>query len=125
MHIRGKATIYENVFDENDPARFQLHRCCLTSWQTVQAVPACLRLRDLQRALSHPPAWPVLDCRQLAALALHGDYEQASELLGQMTQDGFMPGPRAYHAVIFSNVRGGNVAGALAVLQEESNAGAP
>lgn len=126
MHIRGKSTVYENVFDENDPARFQYHRCFDS---TAEARPGRHWRPPLPPALLHFVLLVQLaiglsgGCRKLASLALQGDYEEAGQVLGQMMQDGFTPGPRAYHAVIFSNVRGDNAAGALAVLQEASNAG--
>lgn len=64
-----------------------------------------------------------LMCRKLKACADSGDYNEAERVLIEMRQDGHLPGPRAYHALIFSYVKGDNPRGALEAIRTEVNAG--
>jgi pentatricopeptide repeat protein len=63
-------------------------------------------------------------CRQLKACADAGDYLEAERVLAEMRQEGHLPGPRAYHALIFTYVKGGNSHGALDAIRREVNDGA-
>jgi pentatricopeptide repeat protein len=52
-----------------------------------------------------------------------GDYVAAEEVLKGMRKAKFPPGPRAFHALVYSYVRGGNSAGALKAIKEEAAKG--
>lgn len=56
-------------------------------------------------------------------LAQQGDYVEAEVIMDDMSRNGYVPGPRAYHALIFSHVKGGNATGALAAIRNEFTAG--
>lgn len=61
--------------------------------------------------------------RRLKACADMGDFLEAERVLAEMRQEGHLPGPRAYHAVIFSYVKGNNSSGALDAIRKEVNDG--
>ena len=61
--------------------------------------------------------------RQLKDAALQGDFDMAEQVLEEMAREGFVPGPRAYHGLAFSHVKGGNAAGALKAIRRCWEAG--
>ena len=49
--------------------------------------------------------------------ALQGEFAAAEAALEEMARQGHVPGPRAYHALAFSHVKGANAAGALKAIR--------
>ncbi len=72
--------------------------------------------------MSCSPARPV-GHRKLAALGPKGDYATAEGVVQEMARSGYPPGPRAYHALVFSHLKGGSVEGALESIRREVKAG--
>ena len=133
LHLRGKAVVREGLANEDDPARHFWHRCATreggrrwlhsaASSCTVERPAKHTRRASAVALLSTTlAAAPV--CRKLALLAQQGDYIEAEAVMDDMARSGFLPGPRAYHALIFSHVKGDNAAGALAAIRTEFTAG--
>lgn len=59
----------------------------------------------------------------LSDAALHGEYERAEEVMGEMAAAGDVPGARAYHALVYAHVRGGQAGGALDAIRRCWDAG--
>ena len=62
-------------------------------------------------------------CSELFLSAKEGKPEAAEEVLRTMLADGFQPGPRAYHALIFAYVKSGSASGALDVIRRAHSSG--
>lgn len=61
--------------------------------------------------------------RMLHSCAEKGDFTQAEIVLRTMNENNQVPGPRAYHALIFSYVKGGYARGALNAIRAEVSKG--
>lgn len=59
-------------------------------------------------------------CRWLRQYAEQGDFAGAEDRLEKMRNEKLFPGPKAYHALIYSYVKGGNPHGALKALRDAS-----
>ena len=59
----------------------------------------------------------------MAALGPQGDYTKAEAVLQEMARAGHTPGPRAYHALVFTYLKGNSVEGALDAIRREVKAG--
>ncbi len=62
-------------------------------------------------------------CRMLHTAAEEGDFTQADNVLKQMNENSQLPGPKAYHALVFSYVKGGYARGALNAIRTEVGKG--
>jgi len=62
-------------------------------------------------------------CRMLHTAAEEGDFTQAENVLKQMNENKQLPGPKAYHALVFSYVKGGYARGALSAIRTEVGKG--
>ncbi len=62
-------------------------------------------------------------CRKLAVLGPKGEYTSAEGVVLEMARSGHPPGPRAYHALVFSYLKGDSVEGALDAIRREVKAG--
>ena len=60
---------------------------------------------------------------RLALAAKVGDYKDAGEKLRAMVDDGVLPGPREFHAVIAAHTLAGDIVGALAVAKDAHSQG--
>lgn len=65
----------------------------------------------------------VLYCSKLHSCAEQGDYSGARAVIAAMWAARHVPGPKAYHALIISYVRGDNAMGALVAIREASSSG--
>lgn len=61
--------------------------------------------------------------RELNSAAGNGDTVAAEECLVALVEEGFVPGPRAYHGLLFAYCKAGDMEGALAVAERASEAG--
>lgn len=52
-----------------------------------------------------------------------GDFSQSENIIKQMNENNQLPGPKAYHALIFSYVKGGYARGALNAIRTEVSKG--
>lgn len=59
----------------------------------------------------------------LHACAERGDFTQAESVIRQMNESNQLPGPKAYHALVFSYVKGGYARGALSAIRTEVGKG--
>ena len=66
-----------------------------------------------------------LCCSQLFRAAQKGDVSLAEDVMRQMTADGFQPGPRSYHALIFAHVKAESASGALTAIRRAHASGQP
>ena len=62
-------------------------------------------------------------CSQLFVAAKKGDTVTAEEVIREMVADGFQPGPRAYHALVFAYVKKRSAAGALTAIRRAHASG--
>eukprot|EP00877_Chromochloris_zofingiensis_P008246 jgi/Chrzof1/3675/Cz13g04190.t1 len=60
--------------------------------------------------------------RELNSAAGNGDTVAAEECLVALVEEGFVPGPRAYHGLLFAYCKAGDMEGALAVAERASEA---
>ena len=60
-------------------------------------------------------------CRLLHECAERGDFLGAEQVVDQMRHQRLTPGPKAYHALIYSYVRGRNSKGALKAIRKAVN----
>ena len=58
-----------------------------------------------------------VSCRKLHLCAEQGDFTGAEDVLAKMRAQMHAPGPKAYHALIISYVKGGNPRGALLAIR--------
>lgn len=61
--------------------------------------------------------------KRLMAMAQAGQVADARTILDEMQSEGLAPGARAYHGLIYANVRAGDANGALLAIKEEYAAG--
>ncbi|GAB4815416.1 hypothetical protein N2152v2_002462 [Parachlorella kessleri] len=61
--------------------------------------------------------------KRLAQLGPQGDFAKAEAVLQEMARAGHPPGPRAYHALVFTYLKGNSVEGALDAICREVKAG--
>ena len=61
--------------------------------------------------------------KALSQAAQSGDWMAAEATVAEMAQAGYVPGPRAYHAVVFSYVKARNAPGALGAIRQCWDAG--
>lgn len=59
----------------------------------------------------------------LHSCAERGDFTNAENIIRQMNENNQLPGPKAYHALIFSYVKGGYSRGALNAIRVEVGKG--
>lgn len=59
----------------------------------------------------------------LHGCAERGDFTNAENIMKQMNENNQLPGPKAYHALIFSYVKGGYSRGALNAIRAEVGKG--
>lgn len=62
-------------------------------------------------------------CSSLFNASREGNVGRAEEILQQMIDDGFEPGPCAYHALVFAHVKSGSASGALTAIRRAHAAG--
>lgn len=59
----------------------------------------------------------------LHSFSERGDFENAENVIKQMNENNQLPGPKAYHALVFSYVKGGYAKGALNAIRNEVSKG--
>jgi pentatricopeptide repeat protein len=111
---QGDLIIEQTRIEEEEAARAKLLGLDVRAQGSSQREAATVDETDEARHYWH---------RRLKACADAGDYVQAQRVLADMRQQGLPPGPRAYHALIFSFVKGSNPSGALEAIRLEVNAG--
>lgn len=59
----------------------------------------------------------------LHSFAERGDFTNAESVIKQMNENNQLPGPKAYHALVYSYVKGGYSRGALNAIRTEVGKG--
>lgn len=72
-----------------------------------------MEIDGVEILVSYTSLFCVWCCRQLLKVALSGNSKNAEMILEEMERAGFLPGPRAFHALIVAYAKEGNGDGAL------------
>lgn len=116
IQFRTDTGLNTTIRNENDDQRFHWHR------YGAQIERLFFHLIQILLLLVIPTI-ALYVCRMLHTAAEEGDFTQAENVLRQMNENNQLPGPKAYHALVFSYVKGGYARGALSAIRTEVGKG--